>query len=524
MTTKDTRKTASLLKGAINAQNPNTEQLASEAWSALARVHDPQRFFRYDGGPVRVVTAPDGSPVIQKLTLDRMRYELVRSACWYAGEGEKQRLAPPPERVIKDMLARPDPPLGALQRIVRTPVFTRSGRLLSTPGFDTRDGILYMPISGFDLPPIPKHPSREQIRAALSLLRNELLVDFPFAGPTEFAHAIALFLLPSVRVFVDGSTPLHAIEKPSPGTGADLLAYSLLYPATGSALSAMTLGGSEIENRRTITATIQNNPAVFLIDNIGHLDSAALAAVLTTDYHRDRVIGTSQTTNVPVRCVWVSTGNNPTYSKEIARRTVPIRLDAKSEQPWTRSGFRHPNQRQWVSDNRAALIAAGLTLGRAWLVAGRPDGTEELGSYESWSRVIGGCLHVAEVPGFLANRDEFHQRSDAESDAHPQLCERWHDSYQSDPVGVVDLLKVIDGIDLGLGDGNPKSRQTAFGCLLRKLRDQRVGPYRVVHAGKRHGAQIWRLDTVSSPTAAPAGGSQAPTEVHQKKDGAYDAE
>ena len=519
---RKTRESVSLVRPAIWANNPDTERLAKQAWRALARAHDPQRIFRYDGGPVRIVTGPDGSPVIEPLTLDRMRYEQVRAADWHKGDGEKRHQAPPPDRAIRDMLACPDPPLPELKRIVRTPVFTRRGAILSEPGFNKGDGILYVPTAGFELPPIPTRPSKNQVRAAVRLIRDELLVDFPFTGIAEIAHAIGLFLLPFLRAFIDGPTPLHGIGKPSPGTGADLLAYSLLYPATGCALSAMTLGGSEIETRRTLTATLRNNPDVLLIDNIGHLDSAALAAALTADDHRDRVIGTSQTINVPVRCVWVSTGNNPTYSKEIARRTVPIRLDAKIEEPWTRSGFRHA-QREWVKETRPALVAAGLTLGCAWIVVGRPDGTAELGGYEPWSGVIGGCLSVAEVPGFLANRDEFHHVSDAESNSRRQLCERWYAAFDSKPVGVADLWRLIDGIDLGLGDKNDKSQKTAFGYRLREMREQRFGPYRVVHAGERHGAQLWRLD-ISSPTAAPAGGSQVPTEVHRKNDGAFDGE
>jgi len=53
----------------------------------------------------------------------------------------------------------------------------------------------------------------------------------------------------------------------------------------------------------------------------------------------------------------------------IARRLVRIRLDARTDQPWRREGFRHPDLMIWVRANRARLVAACLTLCQAWASA-----------------------------------------------------------------------------------------------------------------------------------------------------------
>ena len=42
---------------------------------------------------------------------------------------------------------------------------------------------------------------------------------------------------------------------------------------------------------------------------------------------------------LPIRCVWIATGNNPEFSNEMARRLVRIRLDANVERPWQRVGL-----------------------------------------------------------------------------------------------------------------------------------------------------------------------------------------
>ena len=313
---------------------------------------------------MRVTSAPDGTPVLEPLTFDRMRYEQERAAHWYVEKNDKCVKCQPPERVIKDMLACPTPPLPELRRVVRTPVITQDGSILSKPGFDEVGGVLYVPLCGFELPRIPKRPSRKQIQAALRLLREELVVDFPFKTIADLAHALGLLLQPFLRECIIGPTPLHVIGKPTPGTGADLLAESLLMPATGTALSPTTVGASEIETKRTLTAILSTSPTVVLFDNITHLDSASLAAAITADYWLDRNIGTSQTLRPPVRCAWIATGNNPSLSKELARRAVQIWLDADMERPWERTGFRHPNQRLWIRENLAALTAGVLTLVR----------------------------------------------------------------------------------------------------------------------------------------------------------------
>jgi len=194
---------------------------------------------------------------------------------------------------------------------------------------------------------------------------------------------VAFLLLPFVRELIDGSTPLHLIEKPTPGTGAGLLAEALTFPSAGRQISTMTEGRDEDEWRKRITAKLMTAPTVVWIDNLRRrLESSAVSAAVTTPTWEDRLLGHSEMIRVPVRCAWLATGNNPALSSEIARRTVRIRLDAKVERPWLREGFRHPDLRQWMNENRGELIWGALTIIQAWITEKRPDGPTILGGFE----------------------------------------------------------------------------------------------------------------------------------------------
>jgi hypothetical protein len=239
-------------------------------------------------------------------------------------------------------------------------------------------------------------------------------------------------------------------------------------------------------------------PAIFL-DNLRRpLDSGAVAAGVTATVYEDRILGRSEVEPVPVRCVWVATGNNPRLSLEMARRTVRIRLDARAEEPWLRTGFSKPDIRAWAREHRGRLIAAALTLGQAWLDAGRPVATTPtLGMFEDWTRVVGGVLHVAGVEGFLGNLAEFYADADQEGAELRAFLASWWKAHSDAPVLVADLL-TLDALPTRVTEG-PKDRNRAprLGRLLSGLRDRHFrldeGSVRVTHAGMSHSAMRWRL-------------------------------
>jgi putative DNA primase/helicase len=238
------------------------------------------------------------------------------------------------------------------------------------------------------------------------------------------------------------------------------------------------------------------------------LDSGTLAAALTTTMWEDRILGQSRTIRVPVRCAWVATANNPVLSRELTRRSVRIRIDPKVDRPWLRQAFHHDDLRAWVNAHRADLVWAALTLVRAWLAAGglQPS-IRPLGSYEAWSRVIGGVLSHAGIAGFLGNLNEFYASANAENAAWRSLVAVWWDRYKDTPMTTAELLPLAREFDeLEIGGKEEGGQRRSLGKKLAVQRDRVIGRYRIVVAGEHAKTLRWKLMHAADPTGDAGGG------------------
>jgi hypothetical protein len=245
---------------------------------------------------------------------------------------------------------------------------------------------------------------------------EELIGDFPFATPASKTNAIAALLTPIVRPLIPGSTPLGLLDAPMPGTGKGLFAECVALVATGRSAALMTAPDTEDEWRKRITATLLEGATMITIDNLeGKLDSPSVASVLTSPSWKDRILGVSKSAELPHRASWLATGNNIVLGGDLPRRCYLIRIDAKTSKPWERTGWRHPELRQWVVDHRGELIGAFLMLVRAWHSSGRPDYVvPRLGAFESWCGTVGNILAHAGYAAFLGNQQDLYDDNDSD--------------------------------------------------------------------------------------------------------------
>jgi hypothetical protein len=512
----------------INASEPDLPRITGHAWAAIKRANEPPHLFRYAGAICRIEHDDARAPLLRALNQDHVRYALARAATWVKIEVDRKTGAEtpsqvlPPMHVVRDVLATPDPPLPVLVRIVEAPVFGPGGELQTTTGYHAASRTYYDPPKGFVVRPVPDRPSAEELGQARSYLLEELLGDFPFVDHADRAHALAALLQPFARDLIDGPTPGHMIEAPAPGSGKGLLADVITLPAVGRHVGTVTQARDDAEWRKRLTAQLVSGHPVILIDNITRpLDSGVLASALTTPAWEDRLLGTNEMANVPVRCLWLATANNPVFSTEMMRRFIRVRLDPRVDRPWERrpEEFRHANLREWAKEKRADLVWSALVLVRAWIAAGRPRYTERtLGSFDGWSAVIGGILSVAGVPGFLGNLSEFYEAADLEGTIWRAFVAAWWDKHRENEVGAGDLFPIAletDGFDLDAR--SERGQRVKFGKLLANKRDRVIGDYRVTHVGVLHKADRWRLLPVtgqllpSSHTTAPIEQAATPT-------------
>ena len=484
-----------IFDGPVVEVTPFLGQVSRQAWEVL-QTHNEKtpEFFRFGNEVIRICSDKYGV-VLKPQNVDRLRHALGRLASWVkTGADGNQKAVLPPEVFLRDMLADPDPPLPEIEQVSSVPVLTEGGFILTNDGYDPASRIFMQ--SSIQLGPIPEHPTKKEIRAAVVFIQ-EPLTDFPFEGEADRAHAVALFLLGFVRHAIDGPTPNHLIDAPVPGTGKSLLGDVLLTPAYGSNKGIVTAANDDDEWRKRLTAQLVEGRPVINIDNVRRpLDSGTLAAALTASVWEDRRLGSTEMIRVPVRCVWVTTGNNVTLSTELARRTVRIRMDPQAESPEDRTGFKYPDLLQWVRENRSELVKSALILIRAWVSAGKPHpSASPLGSFEKWTHVIGGILEVAGIPGFLENRKTLLLESDFEGQAWRAFVSAWWAKFRSEAVKAVDLYGVANEIEgLPLGTGNEQARKTALGKRLGNQRNRIIGGYRIETGGTGHKSVVlWKL-------------------------------
>ena len=147
----------------------------------------------------------------------------------------------------------------------------------------------------------------------------------------------------------------------------------------------------------------------------------------------------------------------------------------------------------WAIANRGPLVSAALTLGRAWVGAGKPRWSGAgLGSFERWSEIMGGVLEVAGVVGFLADRPAL--QPGARTDGLVALLDRWWERHGDQAFGVRELLPLAHengGLNLEIGKGGGASSR--LGQLLRSAKGGAIGRWTLQPEGKYQGAQRYRI-------------------------------
>ena len=469
----------------IQVNNRQLRDVIADAWTAIHAINEPagqdicdKPFIFQKGGALVRIAGTGAQGRIEALGDTAMYGVLARSANWLRVTEEAVLAAPPSRDTARDMLVNPDPALPPLESVVRTPTFGKNATLITAAGYHRADALWMFSDDSLEIPEVPGRPSREQLAQARSLLVDELLVDFPFVKDSDRAHAVAAILLPFLQRIIGDLAPIHLIEAPTQGSGKGLLASLISIVSTGAASEGRTVPESEDEVRKMITAELITGRPIILLDNLSEkrkLDSAALASVVTLPWWTDRLLGESTMLHLRNNALWLMTGNNPRLSGEMSRRCIRLRIDPRIDMPWLRAGFKHPLIAEWAQENRSALVHAALTLVQAWIAAGKPLHTTRLGSFESWSGIMGGVLEVAGIPGFLCNLNELYEAADTDGQMWREFTGAWWEAYREEPKKAGELNQFCEERDLMLsvrGDGSARSQQTRLGKALAAKRDR----------------------------------------------------
>lgn len=436
--------------------------------------------------PVRVVISDDGVQ-FKRMTADTwtavltecVKYKLIDRTT-----GSEREVAPFGELVT---IFNGEPTALGLPRVegvTQVPVFGADGTLVTKNGYDVANRVFIN--CPFDIKDVSSVPSTEEIDEAVKLLFEEALWDFPFSdrfdggdveplyvsnddgtripnwgrGYVSRLHTLMLILQPFVRSLIKGNTPAYHLDKAVRGTGATYLANVPSIILTGEEATSHSLpdeakrGGDETRKKIT-TVLLQGAPMIFW-DNVNHkVDSADLARVLTAGKWSDRMLGGNDSGEFKVTSTWLFAGNNITFSDEMYRRLVPIRLDASRADPEKRDSklWRHHPLSQWLQDNRRELVWACHTLVQNWIAQECPPGAGNLASYEAWAETMTGVLEAAGLTEALSTLDDYRDVSNDDAGEENGFIKWWWERWGEATVTTGELVEKLTGFDQGLSGG-----------------------------------------------------------------------
>ena len=413
----------------IVVHNDQLRNMVDESIGAIVQAEQVtlSLFMQY-GRLVRVGRNELGRPLLLQMGTAEVREMLTHVANFYRlrkvrGQSEEFEKIPvsPPKELAEQILARqtqePYLPFPTLSALIEAPVIRPDGSILDQPGYDPSTQLYYTPLAGMEACTVSLKPTPQERENALALLLSAI-GEFPYADEADKANALALLLTPILRPAIKRHVPLALIDAPKQGTGKGLLSDVVSIIATGSSAAILTLSNSQEELQKLITSLLIEGSTIITLDNVtGCLQSRHLDAALTSDMWHGRILGMSKMTSIPQRATWIATGNNIRLGGDLARRCYRIRLDAKVSRPFMRKGFTHSDLVEWVSEHRAELVGALLTLARAWYAAGKPryPHLPSLGTFSSWVKTVGGILEYAGVHGFLSNLEQLYDDIDDDS-------------------------------------------------------------------------------------------------------------
>jgi len=178
--------------------------------------------------------------------------------------------------------------------------------------------------------------------------------------------------------------------------------------------------------------------ATIAIDNCEEaLGGELLCQTMTQTSLKVRILGKSINAEVPSNSAVFATGNNLKFQGDMTRRAIRATLDPGVERPELRSFKRKPLV--MVKEARGDYVAAGLTVLRAFFVAGRPEQRTPLGSFEDWSSWVRDALiWLGEADPCQTMEDM--RGADPKLESLTTVLEQWHAVIGEAPISVRELI------------------------------------------------------------------------------------
>ena len=372
------------------------------------------------------------SSIIEDVDSKWLTEEMGRTAQWVRnkkkGDAYVEQSIDPNEKYAKHLLVRTGEwGFDVLNGVVTSPTLRKDGTVLQIEGYDIETGLKYESL-GVNFPSVPEHPTKEDAKIALEKL-EKVFAEFPFVDDSSKSVALSAVLTGLVRRSIE-TAPLFAIDAPTPGTGKSLLCDLVSYIVTGHSPSMITQGKNPEEDEKRLASILKAGDSVIVMDNCEQpIGGDFLCAMLTSGTVKARILGKSEVADLHSNVLVMATGNNIVPGRDMGRRMMVCRLDAQNERPDNRE-FK-VDIRKYVKENRPELVVAGLTILRAYIVAGYPNALKKIGSFETWNWVREAMVWLG-CDDPEKTREQF-LISDPRTQVWGEILELWHDCYGNKP-------------------------------------------------------------------------------------------
>jgi putative DNA primase/helicase len=225
---------------------------------------------------------------------------------------------------------------------------------------------------------------------------------------------------------------------------------------------------------------------------------------LTQQWANLRILGFSKAVRTRCASLITATGVNLVIKGDLTRRSVVCRLDPKVERPELRQFDYDP-----IADaksNRGELVAAALTILRAYHVAGRPERPPKLQGFEHWSDTVRAALMWLDAGDPAGTIDRL-RRADPVLESLTALLHAWRAAFGTTPTtarGAItaadnrpdlhDALMAVAGRS-GWIDGRVLGHWLAHRAdRVVNLSDKLLPEFVAIEAaGHKQGVALWRL-------------------------------
>lgn len=303
-------------------------------------------------------------------------------------EGAKPTKLPLPE--ARSLLSKAQRlPLRELNKVSTAPSVNKEFELINSSGYDVRNKTLYH-----------IHKKDRIKRLKTDELRAKALADlwgyfseFCFATPEDRGKALMLIFQSLLRQEVPTS-PAFVVTAPTYGTGKTFLAECI--SAIGGYRDSMCTPlpcHNEDEMQKRLHSLLTGG--FYIFDNhTGTLKSEALAMHLTAESFTQRRLGSAEATTVSTNKTLVFTGNNLMIARDLKRRSLEIRLDAKTSDTLSRK-YKRQDLKQEIVKGRSGIVSTILNLA----LASKGAEATIANSFTQWSnmfsRIVAYCNKLA---------------------------------------------------------------------------------------------------------------------------------